>query len=111
MPPEQIGPSGPLQPAVLVPVDAYLGGQHHLVTPAADRPGDEPLALAAAAVGVGRVQMVHPSIERRIDHRHGRVVGQAPLVIPASGQQPKATGETQTSDGPSRRNGTVMAIL
>jgi hypothetical protein len=56
--------------AILAADDAELGGEHYLVTPAADRAPHQ-LLVRVRPVHVGRVEEVDAQVERAVDGRDG----------------------------------------
>jgi len=55
--------------AVLPPLVAELGGDHHVVPTVRDRPADQAL-VGEGPVHVGRVEERAAPVERPVDHRH-----------------------------------------
>src|SRR5439155_25059970 len=67
-------------------VNPSFRGDHHLVAPAFDRLGDQPLAFAISAVAIGRVEEVDSQVEARADRR--QAVGLADIQARHAGNGP-----------------------
>ncbi len=90
--PPQRGRPGVVQLLALrAPVQPALRGDHHFAAAAAERAGDQSLALAGPPIDVGRVEMVDAQIETRPDGGDALVVAGAGAGH--SGDWPAAQGD------------------